>query len=128
MMQKIIMHNMMLCIIIAYLRLYRSPAFQILYACHISTSQPVFLCSFRTICRHLFSPSIICSGRLRHCPAIIVQIVIKIYSKIPPQNVKNLPANRPIHFDSYQINPGLDRSSIYSRRRFNSRQLCCVGP
>ena len=82
---------MALWLIIGSLRLCRLPAFQILYACHISTSQPVFLCSFRTICRHLFSPSIICSGRLRHCPAIIVQIVIKIYSKIPPKTLKTCP-------------------------------------
>lgn len=42
------------------------------------------------------------------------------------QNIKNLPANRPIHFDSYQINPGHNRGSIYSRRRFNNHQsmLC----
>ena len=44
------------------------------------------------------------------------------------QNVKNLPANRQIHFDSYQINPGHNRGSIYSKRRFNSCQLFCIGP
>ena len=44
------------------------------------------------------------------------------------QNIKNLPANRPIHFDSYQINPGHNRGSIYPRRRFNSCQLFCIGP